>query len=184
MCKSSLALLCSAAALLAQADDEWEPFRKTSLFPTDSKLWLAPDMTKETMAAFTSRLLDGARQGDAKAMATLGRFFYVRGDAGRAVEWLRKAAEAGHPGAQFDFGTLCAQGRGVAVDLVEAYKWLWLATWSEVEGADAALRELSGKLDSRQMLTAIRRAVELQQAGAKPAPAGSGAQRFRSSSSK
>ena len=103
--------------------------------------------------------------------------------AGEWVEFLETYVRLQNPGAQFDFGTLCAQGEGVAVDLVEAYKWLWLATWAEVEGAEAALRELSGKLDSRQMLTAIQRAAELQQGGAKPASSG-GAQRFRSSSSK
>jgi len=100
MRKTSLVLLLAAAFALAEPGDEWEQFRKTGLFPEGSTLWLVPDMAKETMAEFTSRLLNGARQDDAKAMATLGRFFFLRGDLGRAVEWLGKAAEAGHSGRQ------------------------------------------------------------------------------------
>ena len=175
-------LLCAAAGILAEPADEWEKFRKTGLFPADGKLWLAPDMATETMAAFTSRLLDGARQGDAKAMATLGRFFFVRGDLDRAVEWLGKAAEAGHSGAHFDFGTLCAQGKGVPADVVEGYKWLWLATWDDVPGADVVLRELSGKLGSSQIVMGVRRAAEFQASHRKPDSVGG--QRLRSNSSK
>jgi len=184
MRKTCLVLLCTAACALAEPADEWEQFRKTGLFPTDGKLWLAPDMTQESMADFTSRLLDGARQGDAMAMATLGRFFFVRGDVERAVEWLGKAAEAGHGGAHFDFGTLCAQGKGVPTDLVEAYKWLWLATWQDVLGADVALREVSGKLAAWQVLAGIRRAVEFQEAHREAASGADAAQRLRSNSSK
>ena len=139
-------LLLTAAAALAQTSEEWEPFRKTGLFATKSALWITPDMEKETVGAFSSRLLEGTRQGDAKAMATLGRFFYVRGDTERAGEWLTKAADTGHAGAFLDLGALCAQGLGRKQDLVEGYKWFWLATWEDVPGADAALREISQKL--------------------------------------
>jgi hypothetical protein len=184
MWKSCLVLLLAAASALAETGDEWEQFRKTGLFPEGSTLWLVPDMAKESMSDFTSRLLDGARQGDAKAMATLGRFFFLRGDLGRAVEWLGKAAEAGHSGAQFDFGTLCAQGKGVPVDLVEGYKWLWLATWEQVPGADAALRELSGKVAAWQVLMGVRRATEFQDKQRKAGVGPAGVQLLRSSSSK
>jgi hypothetical protein len=184
MWKFCFVLLCAAAGVIAEPADEWEQLRKTGLFPPDGKLWLAPDMGTETMAAFTSRLLDGARQGDAKAMATLGRFFFVRGDVERAVEWLGKAAEIGHGGAQFDFGTLRAQGKGLPVDLVEAYKWLWLATWEDVPGADAALRELSVKLGSAQILMGVRRAAEFQDGHRREGSDAVSDQRFRSNSSK
>ena len=182
MWKTACILLSLACVAGAQLADEWEPFRKTGLFPAESGLWLSPDMAKETMSEFTSRLLDGARQGDAKAMATLGRFFFVRGDVGRAVEWLGKAAEAGHPGACFDFGTLHAQGRGVPADPGEAYKWLWLATWEGVPGADVVLMEVSKKLTAAQIIRGVQRAAEFQDARRKAD--GGKDQPFRSSSSK
>ena len=169
-------LLFAVTAALAQNAEEWEPFRKTGLFATQSALWIAPDMDKETVGAFSSRLLEGTRQGDAKAMATLGRFFYVRGDTERAGEWLMKAADAGHGGAFLDLGALHAQGLGRKQDLVEAYKWFWLATWENVPGADVALREISQKLDCAQVLEGVQRAAKFQDAhttGAKlPAAAG------------
>ncbi len=161
-----LLLIAAAApaqnAVPAQDADEWSPFRKTGLFDGKSALWIAPDMAKETVGEFSSRLLDGTRQGDAKAMATLGRIFYVRGDTERAGEWLGKAAEAGHAGAQFDLGAMCAQGVGRAPDLVEAYKWFWLATWEHVPGADALLLEVSKKLTGAQVVEGVRRAAKFQ----------------------
>ena len=169
-------LLITAVAALAQTAEEWEPFLKTGLFANKSALWIAPDIEKETVGAFSSRLLEGARQGDAKAMATLGRFFYVRGDTERAGEWLGKAAEAGHGGAQLDLGALFAQGIGRKQDLVEAYKWIWLATWEDAPGADAALREISQKLNGSQVLDGVQRAAKFQDAHKKDAktPAAAG----------
>ena len=170
MWKNIFALLFMTAAAfaqnaeLAQNADEWEPFRKTGLFTAKSPLWIAPDMEKETVSAFSSRLLEGTRQGDAKAMATLGRLFYLRGDMARAGEWLGKAAEAGHGGAQFDLGAMCNQGVGQPQDLVEAYKWFWLATNADVPGADAALREISQKLSGAQVIDGVQRAAKYQDA--------------------
>ncbi len=155
-------LLVMVAAAFAQNADEWEPFRKTGLFGAKSALWISPDMEKESVGEFSSRLLAGTRDGDAKAMATLGRLFYVRGDSVRAAEWLTKAAEAGHGGAQLDLGAMCAQGLGQGQDLVEAYKWLWLATNADVPGADASLREISQKLNGSQVLDGVQRAAKFQ----------------------
>ena len=173
----SVLLFAAAAASLAQTAEEWEPFRRTGLFTNKSALWILPDMEKETVGAFSSRLLDGTRQGDAKAMATLGRFFYVRGDTERAGEWLTKAADAGHSGAYLDLGALCVQGLGRAQDLVEGYKWFWLATWEEVPGADAALREISQKLSGGQVVEGVRRAAKFQDEHRKEAKAPSAAER-------
>ena len=171
MWKIPAILLLTVAAAFAQNAEEWEPFRKTGLFSNKSTLWIAPDMEKETVGAFSSRLLEGARQGDAKAMATLGRFFYVRGDTERAGEWLSKAADAGHGGALLDLGAMHAQGLGRKQDLVEAYKWFWLATWEDVPGADAALREISQKLSGSQVLEGVQRAAKFQDAHQKDAKA-------------
>jgi len=169
MWKICSVLLLAVSAALAQNAEEWEPFRRTGLFGVKSALWIAPDMEKETVSEFSARLLDGTRKGDARAMATLGRFFYVRGDAERAGEWLGKAAEAGHGGAFLDLGALFAQGLGRKQDLVEAYKWFWLATWEDVPGADAVLREISQKLDCPQVLDGVQRAAKFQDAHQKTA---------------
>jgi TPR repeat protein len=169
MLKVLSVLLLTVAAALAQNADEWEPFRRTGLFAAKSALWIAPDMEKESVSEFSARLLDGTRHDDAKAMATLGRFFFVRGDTVRAGEWLAKAAEAGHGGAQLDLGVLCAQGNGRPQDFVEGYKWIWLATWGKVPGADAVLVEISQKLNGGQVLDGVQRASRFLDAHKKDA---------------
>ncbi len=164
-------LLFTSVFALGAAEDEWEPYRQTGLFPAEGGRWVAPEMKRESVDEFASRLLDGARSGDAKSMATLGRLFYVRGDATRAGEWLLKAAEAGHTGAQFDYGVLKAKGKGE--ELAEAYEWLWLATWEREPGAEAALQQLSTKIEGWQVLLGVRRAAEFQRKH--PASAGKAA---------
>ena len=164
MWKVALALLATASLSPAAPAEEWAAFDQSGLFRTTGPLWVTPDMERETVSGFTGRLLDGARQGDAKSMATLGRFFFVRGDTARAAEWVGKAAQAGHSGAQLDFGKLHIQGQGVEVDLVEAYQWIWLATWADAPGADAALAEFSQKLAPWQILAGIRKAAAFQDA--------------------
>ena len=177
MWKTLPVLMLTAAAALAQTAEEWEPFRKTGLFSGKSALWVAPDMEKETVPDFSARLLEGTRHGDANAMATLGRFFYVRGDTERAGEWLGKAAELGHGGAQLDLGAMFAQGIGRKQDFVEAYKWLWLATWGDAPGADAALREISQKLSGAQVIEGVQRAAKFQDAHKPAAKAPAAAER-------
>jgi TPR repeat protein len=167
------AFLCSmffaACSMAGAAEDEWEPYRKTGLFPEGGR-WVAPDMKRESVDAFAARLLDGLRSGDAKAMATLGRLFYGRGDVSRAGEWLRKAAEAGHTGAQFDYGVLKA--KGTREDLPEAYEWLWLATWEHEPGADEALQQLSSRIEGWQVMWGVQHAAEFQRSHSGPAASG------------
>ena len=49
-------------------------------------------------------------------------------DYGRAIDLYRAAAMRGHPIAQYLMGVMYQEGWGVKRDLVEAYKWLTLAT--------------------------------------------------------
>lgn len=171
MRKAILILAAIPCVASAEVAEEWVVFQKAKLFETQSPMWMKADMEKESVAEFTARLLDGARQGDTKSMATLGRFFFVRGDVGRAAEWLGKAAEAGHAGAQLDYGTLRFRGQGVDRDLVDSYKWLWLATWADAPGADAALAEISSQMQTWELLSGLRNAVDYQEAHRKPAKA-------------
>jgi len=57
-------------------------------------------------------------------------YFHGRGvphDYSAALGWFLKAAERGHPVAQHVVGVMYAEGWGVDVDNIEAYKWLTLA---------------------------------------------------------
>lgn len=156
------ALFVSAALARAEPLEEWVPYAKTGLFPAENALWLAPDMEKERIRDYTARLLDGARAEDARAMATLGRFFFVRGDHERAGEWLGKGARAGHPGAQFDFGVMRLRGLGQKADRIEAYAWLWLATWEQVPGAEETLRQATPPFAMGEIIAGVKLAALLR----------------------
>ena len=74
-----------------------------------------------------------AAEGQADAMLQLGVLHEAEGrgvptDNSKAALWYGKAARLGQGSAMFYLGTLYWGGRGVKQDLVEAYKWLDLAT--------------------------------------------------------
>jgi TPR repeat protein len=79
--------------------------------------------------------------------------------------WLRKAAGRGAADAQFALGILYCNGRGVARDLVEGYRWLLL---SARQGHDSARQAVEV---FRKQLTAEQRARSEAAAGVW-APAG------------
>jgi TPR repeat protein len=54
-----------------------------------------------------------------------------------AAEWYRKAADQGHPVAQYYLGVMCMNGRGVPEDLIGAYLWFNL---SAAQGRQDAIR--------------------------------------------
>lgn len=76
--------------------------------------------------------LPAARFGaHAPSQYALGElYFYGRGvghDYGRAIGWYKRAAAAGHPGAQAVIASMYEKGWGVRRDLAEAYVWYSLA---------------------------------------------------------
>lgn len=87
----------------------------------ESEAMLA-QMTPEQRHAF-------AEKGEPSVQLDLG-FMYDNGRYGveqdfeQAVFWYRKAAERGHPVAQFILGTKYMAGTGVGQDLVQAAQWL------------------------------------------------------------
>jgi len=72
-----------------------------------------------------------AKDGDAKAQASLGFTYYsgkgVRRDDEQSLYWFRRAADAGQPTAQFFLGMQYFYGRGVPRDLAQAYSWCDIA---------------------------------------------------------
>ena len=61
-------------------------------------------------------------------LSLLAPSFFGSAIAGPLEDDFRKAAELDNAAAQFNLGTLYGSGRGVAVNAVEAYQWLSLAS--------------------------------------------------------
>lgn len=94
-------------------------------------------------------LFAAAKAGDSQAMLWLGVKYsnykqVVPKDDVQATAWFRKAADAGEPGGMYWTGVAFWSGRGVAKDMVEAYKWIDLSA----RYGDVALRDqANGVLD-------------------------------------
>ena len=87
-------------------------------------------------------LVAAAKAGDAEAMLWLGiKHSNNNQDVPRsdieATRWFREAAEAGEPSGMYFAGIAFWSGRGVAKDMVEAYKWMELAA----KHGNASLRD-------------------------------------------
>ena len=82
------------------------------------------------------------------------------------LEQLRKAAEQGHPGAQYNLGNMYNNSEGVPQDYVQAHKWVNLAasrTTGEVAENSRILRDkLAEKMTASQIAEAQRLAREWQ----------------------
>jgi hypothetical protein len=61
-------------------------------------------------------------------------------DSVRAVEWYRRAAERGHPDAQYNLGFMCLIGEGVEANPNEGLRWL---KRSADQGDECAIRLLA-----------------------------------------
>lgn len=92
-----------------------------------------------------------AQKGDARAQYELGRRCSEQTNYRCALEWLHKAAEQGHAGAQNRLGVMYERGEGVPVDLVQAYTWFTLAAAAQNTFAAANRQSLERRLTSEQI---------------------------------
>ena len=74
----------------------------------------------------------------------------------QAASWYRKAAYQGHGQAQYAFGLLLEQGKGIAQDYVLAHVWLKLATLTNEDKAHDQLEQLTAKMTPEQIAEAQR----------------------------
>ncbi len=70
-------------------------------------------------------------------------------------DWER-AADAGHPGAQFHLGLMYATGEEIPLDLVLAHKWLNLAATRGSGDATTLRAEITSEMSRRDVMTAQR----------------------------
>ena len=78
----------------------------------------------------------------------------------QAARWFRTAADQGLSQAQFNLGSLYAQGRGIAADDIQAHFWMALAiphlTEQDRERAAESLRFLEKRMSKEQIIEAQR----------------------------
>ena len=67
------------------------------------------------------------RMGRWNAIPLEGQAAGITTDAGEAAKWFRKAADQGHPEAQYRLGLAYQSGQGVAQDKIQALMWMNLA---------------------------------------------------------
>lgn len=89
-----------------------------------------------------------ARQGDSRAMFSLGQMAYDDKDFADAEVWFRRASDKGHARSLFWIGKLYWRGCGVSEDRKEAMRFFQKAGANKVPEARRVLRFLSRK--SRQ----------------------------------
>jgi len=102
-----------------------------------------------------------ALAGDASAQHNLG-YMYEKGygvphNGAVAASWYQKSANQGNPAGQLALGRLYFEGDGVARDLVQAYKWMYLAGRGTTK-AFAYLRVIGNMLTYDQMSVAMQQA--------------------------
>lgn len=84
-----------------------------------------------------------ARQGDERAMFSLGQIAYFARDYSEALLWFRRAADKGHCRSDFWIGKLYWRGQGVAQDRQAADKYFARAVAKKLPEAQRAVRYLA-----------------------------------------
>ncbi|MFN7923623.1 MAG: tetratricopeptide repeat protein [Bryobacteraceae bacterium] len=129
---------------------------------TDRALWA---YFARDWAIAHKKLLAAASEGEVEALYWLGDFYSqdrppYRKDPARSFGYLSRAAEAGHPTAEFLVSEAYRNGAGVAADEAKALRWLLVAVEDQVPEAQ---RLLAARLESgRGVAKDETRAAELR----------------------
>ena len=138
-----------ARALLTAADESARRNKNGAKARLDSAASraAAAAAAAEEIPALLDMAESAAAGGCSEAMYFMG-LAHAKGQHGiaasdlAAVEWLARAAEAGHALAQFKLGVFAAHGRGVAQDWFMASEWYTAAAEAGVADAQFALGRL------------------------------------------
>lgn len=111
-----------------------------------------------------------AKGGVVSAQSDLGTIYLegrhgVTKDTTVGLMWLNRASYRGDARAYYRLGLAYQKGDGVTIDQVEAYKWFHLGAEAGHPKAKEERAEMIGKLESQDLLEALRRANRF-----KPAP--------------
>ena len=134
---------------------------------------LIPFDAKDYPTDFQS-LLKLAEQGDRIAQLAIASMYEKEGDAEQNVQndrkafywyhkvayWYHKAAEQNDAVAQFNLGCMYQEGRGVAPDPVQAYKWFKISAINGFEPADEELQKIKKQMTAEKITEAERLARE------------------------
>lgn len=128
--------------------------------PHEAVTWVMIDLTQNDDPQAEEWLLQQARAGVRPALLNLGEWYLARKDkAETGAEFIQQAALAGSVPAQFRLGTLLTTGDGIALDYVEAHKWLNIAAASghkEAAETRAVIGDLMTPEQVAQAQTAAR----------------------------
>ena len=121
--------------------------------------------TKKWCDSDVAELLAAAEKGDPDAMLCMGVKHSNKGtqvpkDDVEATRWFIRAADAGQPTGMFMAGVAFWSGRGIAQDMVEAYKWLDLSVrFNNEKNRHPALTAREGltRVLSRQQITEAKK---------------------------
>jgi uncharacterized protein len=106
-------------------------------------------------------LEQSAGQGHAPAQYWLATTYDATEQAER-LKWMRRAADGGFGLAQFMVGQMYfSGGQGAPQDVIEAYKWLHLASQQGNPAADSFLATVAPVMSQEQIDEARRRAEEV-----------------------
>lgn len=128
------------------------------LLPLFTVLFIFTAASWSDETADITELTQKARSGDTAAQFDLALHYLfakrlsktdteLPPDYPKAAAWTEKAAEAGHPKAQYLMGVLCERGRGVKKNANDAIHWYKEALRNGVEDAACPLAHLYEKSD-------------------------------------
>ena|SRR5438270_4106993 len=134
--------------------------QRTAARPSPSANPLAAAFQRGDYTTVLRILRPKAAAGNPSAEHNLG-FMYEKGygvprNPSLAASWYRKSADQGYPAGQLALGRLYFEGVGIQRDLVEAYKWMYLAGRGTAK-AFQYINVIGNMLTYDQMSEAMRR---------------------------